>query len=369
MLLLCGTMSASTAADGARAQPDLLGSSFAVEAPLVVALADPLPARIESDATKADETLIVADDGGTALPSLTPLTLTPPAQTSPAYAPARFFTINQVLAVRNAGAGASSNIQLAAIDAATTATDAAPLPDAHYSGEPFGLFTFRAPDGLLWAKWRKVQADIRAEAPILAQCQAEPDHCTPAAARFNAVVAEAKTQQGRARIELVNARINEAIHYVSDMAQHGVPDLWSAPLDSLTTGLGDCEDYAIAKYVALRDAGVTDSDLHLLLVHDNAVQMDHAVLAVRNDGHWLILDNRWTRLAEDTELRQFAPLFALDEQGVKLFAAPYAARGMQTNGSGAFTAGVDQNMILADPTPAAEADVSALPWMTQPPLL
>ena len=40
------------------------------------------------------------------------------------------------------------------------------------------------------------------------------------------------------------------------MAQWGVPDRWSPPLETLATGRGDCEDYAIAKYVALTAAGI-----------------------------------------------------------------------------------------------------------------
>ena len=34
--------------------------------------------------------------------------------------------------------------------------------DGNRSDEPFGLFTFVAPDGLVWVKWRKVADDIRA---------------------------------------------------------------------------------------------------------------------------------------------------------------------------------------------------------------
>ena len=53
----------------------------------------------------------------------------------------------------------------------------------------------------------------------------------------------------------------------------------------------DCEDYAIAKYVALREAGVEAADLRFLLVRDRLAG-DHAVLGVRYEGRWLILDNR-----------------------------------------------------------------------------
>ena len=64
----------------------------------------------------------------------------------------------------------------------------------------------------------------------------------------------------------------------------------------------------------------------MLLVRDNIARLDHAVLAANDDGHWYVLDNRWTAAVEDSDVRRFTPLFALDDQGVKLLAAPYASR-------------------------------------------
>lgn len=256
----------------------------------------------------------------------------PPAKTSSWPAPARFFTINQVLAKRRHAAAISSATRLAAIDpiAEPSDTQAAITPPMQ-GREPFGLFTFRAPEGLLWTKWRTVESDVRAEAPALTRCRVEPARCTHAEARFAAIIKDAEAHKGRDRLELVNRRINAAIRYTSDIAQWRKPDVWSAPLNidnkgSFDTGLGDCEDYAIAKYVALRLAGVAAANLRLLLVRDRLAGLDHAVLAVRDDDHWLILDNRWARLLEDRELKQFMPLYALNDSGVKLFAAPYAAR-------------------------------------------
>ena len=57
-------------------------------------------------------------------------------------------------------------------------------------------------------------------------------------------------------------------------------------------GAGDCEDYAILKFLALRHAGVASADLKLLIVHDRPTRSDHAVVAVRLDERWLVLDNR-----------------------------------------------------------------------------
>lgn len=253
-------------------------------------------------------------------------TIAPLISNAPATAPARFFTVNEVIA-KHAGRAPQGNIQLASVDPTATPPDAY---EHGKSGEPFGLFTFIAPDGIVWFKWRKVAEDIRAQEPALTRCLADASTCSPAAARFVAIVKEAREHEGRVRLNFVNQRVNNAIRYTSDMTQWGTADEWSAPLaggkGSFETGLGDCEDYAIAKYVALRAAGVPATQLRVLLVRDNIARLDHAVLAANTDGHWYVLDNRWTAAVEDTDVRRFTPLFALDDQGVKLLAIPYASR-------------------------------------------
>lgn len=251
-------------------------------------------------------------------------TIAPLISTAPAPAPARFFTINEVL--ERHGRGLQGNVQLASVDPAAT-----PDTSGHAkSDEPFGLFTFVAPDSIVWFKWRKVAEDIRAQEPALMRCLSEESQCSPGAARFAAIVREAREHEGRVRLNFVNQRVNNAIRYTSDMTQWGTADDWSAPLaggkGSFETGLGDCEDYAIAKYVALRAAGVPARQLRVLLVHDNVARLDHAVLAANDNGHWFILDNRWTAAVEDSDVRRFTSLFALDDQGVKLLAVPYAAK-------------------------------------------
>jgi predicted transglutaminase-like cysteine proteinase len=193
--------------------------------------------------------------------------------------------------------------------------------------EPFGmakldLAKFVSPKGPTWREWRKIKANVEAEMRELAKCRAEPDRCNAAERRFETIVKEARSKNGRAKIEFVNERINGEIRYEPDTAQWGAEDAWSLPIDvnkegSLNTGVGDCEDYVLAKYAALHQAGVPDENLRMVLVRDNAISADHAVLAVRFDKQWLILDNRWNKLFEDKELKQFKPLFVVERNGVK----------------------------------------------------
>jgi hypothetical protein len=116
---------------------------------------------------------------------------------------------------------------------------------------------------------------------------------------------------------------------MSDLAQWGVIDRWSAPLETLGSGRGDCEDYAIAKYVALSEAGIGENDLRLVIVRDLGFGEDHAILAVRDGEKWLLLDNRRLVLLEDSELQQVEPLFALNRDGVREF-TPSAIADIRT---------------------------------------
>lgn len=246
----------------------------------------------------------------------------------------RYFTINQVLRARS-GAPKDAPIRLASLDPSITLRGSlSDLPDAQPAAnhEPFGLTTFRAPEGLLWVKWRAVERSLSQEADIVAACRNEPASCSsPAALAFIALVNDAGSRDGRARIEVVNRTINTSVRYMSDYAQHGMPDLWSSPLATLASGHGDCEDYAIAKFVALREAGVPADHLRLVLVRDRAVRQDHAVLAVRHGDKWLILDNRHLRVDDAQDIGNFTPLFAINERGVQLFARPYAGAKLRSD--------------------------------------
>jgi predicted transglutaminase-like cysteine proteinase len=210
-----------------------------------------------------------------------------------------FFTLNAVLAKTRAAA-ASRPLH---------------LPE-RIGAEPFGLFAFRAPEGPLWHKWHRVEASLRHDAAALEACRGDTATCSRSVARFLAIVREAAARVSRARLEYVNDVLNDAIQYTTDIVQHGVVDRWSSPLETLASGRGDCEDYAIAKYAALRESGVPAANLRIVLLRDAASRSDHAVLAARDDGSWYVLDNRGALFARDLDLPHYAPLFVLTQGSV-----------------------------------------------------
>lgn len=192
--------------------------------------------------------------------------------------------------------------------------------------EPFGLSTSMLPESPLRTKWSNVERAIAAEAAVVADCDRDLAHCTSQPAlRFLAIVKAAAARDGVARLGEVNRAFNLAIRPVSDRAQYGIDDHWTSPLATLEAGAGDCEDYAIAKLVALRAAGVAADDLRLVIIRETASGEDHAVVAARVDGHWRMLDNRSFIMLEDSNFGKYRPLFAIDAEGAKRFEQPMFA--------------------------------------------
>lgn len=104
----------------------------------------------------------------------------------------------------------------------------------------------------------------------------------------------------------VQAAFNRAVTYRADQELWGARDHWATADETLARGAGDCEDIAIAKMQALRRLGFEDRDLYLSVGRD-AAGREHAVLLVRIDGRFWVLDDRAERMIEADEFHGFTP--------------------------------------------------------------
>jgi predicted transglutaminase-like cysteine proteinase len=190
------------------------------------------------------------------------------------------------------------------------------LPAATAS-EPFRAELAPSSNNALEAKWNGVKKGMQREQAVLRHCREDASACPAAAKKFLAVVERAQSRNGWNRIAEVNRSINLNVKAVSDIEQYGKRDLWATPLMTFASNAGDCEDYAIAKYAALRELGYSDRRLRIVIVHDKTAAEDHAVVAVRYDGRWLVLDNKTLEIKEDEAIVAFNPMFMIDGAGVK----------------------------------------------------
>jgi predicted transglutaminase-like cysteine proteinase len=247
----------------------------------------------------------------------------------PFYSVARTFAVWLIVAAVLQGPafafGTKSRVPGSAV--AQTLASLPPVAKQRLSREPFGQISIPVASGDVPDNWRVIQSEIDAETAILDRCRAAQG-CPRAARAFLDIVAQGRGRDGLARVGLINRAVNMAIIPTSDMKQWGVEDHWSPPLETLATGRGDCEDYAIAKYVALIEAGVAKEDVRLVIVHNRFRHEDHAVAAARVAGVWLILDNRSFALAPDAAMRGVIPLFVLDDTGAKILVPELASGGI-----------------------------------------
>ncbi len=136
----------------------------------------------------------------------------------------------------------------------------------------------------------------------------------PACARahWERFLASLEGLSAREKLARVNAHLNRA-PYIIDPINWGVADYWATPIEFLRKD-GDCEDYAIAKYLALKQLGFDPATMRVVVLEDRNLKVDHAVLAVRLDGRLYILDNQTPRVVEASRIRHYRPVYSINEQ-------------------------------------------------------
>ena len=94
------------------------------------------------------------------------------------------------------------------------------------------------------------------------------------------------------RLTRTNAFFNQ-LAFAEDGEQFGSRDYWATPLEFLGRGRGDCEEFAIAKYVTLVKGGVPLDQLRITYVKALELNQAHMVLtwADKPGDIPLVMDN------------------------------------------------------------------------------
>jgi predicted transglutaminase-like cysteine proteinase len=123
----------------------------------------------------------------------------------------------------------------------------------------------------------------------------------------------------------INQSVNHRIVFVPDAVNWGEADHWTTPEELRMRGAGDCEDYAIAKFFALRDAGVPTERLRLaytkvLIGGAGDTWRSHMVLvylpSATAEGDEKILDNLIDGIRPLSRRPDLRVLISFDTSGV-----------------------------------------------------
>jgi predicted transglutaminase-like cysteine proteinase len=118
----------------------------------------------------------------------------------------------------------------------------------------------------------------------------------------------------------VNNLINSE-PYIVDNKNWNMGDYWETPIEFFSRG-GDCEDFAIAKYISLMALGVPEDRLRIAIVHDKQKDIPHAVLILYTDDGAMILDNQEKNVVSSNNIKHYNPIFSINRHSWWLHTKP-----------------------------------------------
>lgn len=137
---------------------------------------------------------------------------------------------------------------------------------------------------------------------------------------FSLLDRAASTPDIRARLASVNDFWNMNVQEGTDLAIWKQEDYWATPLETLTRGMADCEDFVIGKYFSLVHLGVPADKLRLIYVRAQVggQSIAHMVLGYYEtpDADPLILDNLMHAIRPAAQRRDLTPVFSFNAEGV-----------------------------------------------------
>lgn len=159
--------------------------------------------------------------------------------------------------------------------------------------------------------WESVMRRSRAQfAAARGVCSAADERdCVPR--RWAALVDAVKDLPLRLEIARVNDALNQ-VPYVPTAQNWHRAMYWETPFEFLRYG-GQCQDYAIAKYELLRQAGVPADLMRMVVLHDTAIDRDHAVLVVYVDGEAMVLDILNPAIVPADTVSVYRPYYSINE--------------------------------------------------------
>ena len=235
------------------------------------------------------------------------------------------------------GSGISRRFVTVALLLALIACVSGGHPAVAADGRPsfFHSIELRSANTAPFSKWRAALDRTSREVAEEQGRDCSNDHATDC--RYHELDAFLDTLRGKGRREqlvAVNAYMN-ARPYVTDASNWGQKDYWATPAEFLTRS-GDCEDFAIAKFFALKRLGWSADALRLAAVKDLDQGVGHAVLIAYDGGRSWLLDNQIQQVVETGTVHRYEPVYSINENAWwrHRVVAPSATTGVDTAAGG-----------------------------------
>ena len=124
----------------------------------------------------------------------------------------------------------------------------------------------------------------------------------------------------REKLAVVNDFFNSNVMFVDDIFLWNKEDYWATPIEMLSLGAGDCEDYSIAKYFTLKQLGVDEDKLRITYVKAIDLNQAHMVLTYFENKRAipLVLDNLINEIQPASRRQDLTPVYSFNGTGLWL---------------------------------------------------
>lgn len=178
--------------------------------------------------------------------------------------------------------------------------------------------------GLILGLWLVLAASIAAPDLDKTQALAQQRYGTRAAETIGAwrrLIEESRVLPDNDKLNKVNAFFNRRMLFESDIVVWQQEDYWATPLEFMGKGAGDCEDFAIAKYITLQMLGVGNEHLRLIYVRaksGSTASIAHMVLGFypQPTDEPLVLDNLISSVRPASQRPDLTPVFSFNSEGL-----------------------------------------------------
>lgn len=172
----------------------------------------------------------------------------------------------------------------------------------------FGSVEFRSSLTVL-PKWIRVMKSTKQQIINFSTCKGEA--CSPAAGSWKHIIRQARGKSSIEQLKMVNRFFNQW-PYRLDIEVYGKSDYWADPGEFMKLS-GDCEDYSIVKFYALKELGFDVRSLRIVVIKDEIRNISHAVVAVYMDKTAYILDNLSDLVMDHNKYTHYTPQYSVNE--------------------------------------------------------
>jgi predicted transglutaminase-like cysteine proteinase len=137
---------------------------------------------------------------------------------------------------------------------------------------------------------------------------------------WRSLIDESKKLPEMKKLIEVNNFFNDRIRWVQDPEAWQQADYWATPLQTMGKKMGDCEDFAIAKYATLILAGIDVNKLRITYVKAaiGGIHAAHMVLAYYETptAEPRILDNLKREIFPASWRKDLTPVYGFNSRGI-----------------------------------------------------